>query len=201
MKDPRPGPEGGEATARKRAAYAGDVDAVWNELVSRDVSLFGLEDAFEQLGRAIEVRCGGDPARFAAETFARMISFTTYMMMRCSFYINTRISGAARSRRQFGPSEPPQDVSESLLPRLLDIQEHVAGLLEAQARVARLWTLADAKRDENARAARRYGEAPAADPPEAALDHRERPDVAPVDRSPPYWLGGGLRRGEDRGDG
>lgn len=153
----RPTPETDEAREptirelREQAARLGDVDALWNELTTRNWSMIDVEDVFGHLLRAIEVRSRRDPEAYAGETFSRMIGFVSGLLFRSHYYLNFRIARNGRATRDNGPSDFPPEVAEKLIPRLMDLQGHLSELLAAQASVARQWELIHAKRAENGR--------------------------------------------------
>ncbi|WZO96107.1 hypothetical protein EP7_003089 [Isosphaeraceae bacterium EP7] len=138
---------------REQATRDGDVDALWAELTKRHFSMVDQEELFGLLLRALEVRGRRDPEAFAADNFVRMIGFVSYLMMRSTFYINHRIAQHGRATQTKGPADLPADVSGTLLPRIMDLQGHLAELLQAQAGNARQWELARAKRADNDRRA------------------------------------------------
>src|SRR5262249_12428288 len=57
-----------------------------------------------------------------------------------------------RSARGRGSAELPRELMELVLPRLLELQTHLADIAHAQASVCRLWALARSKGAENQRA-------------------------------------------------
>ncbi|MEO6808905.1 MAG: hypothetical protein ABI353_07315 [Isosphaeraceae bacterium] len=166
---------------RELAARSGDIDSLWNELTTRHYSLIDQEELFGHLLRALEVRSRRDPEAFAGDTFARMIGFVSYLTLRSTFYVNARIARYGRATQGNGPAAFPPDVAEKLIPRLIDLQGHLAELIQGQATTARQWELIHAKRAENGRGvggdvkanrARRSPKAPASanghtKPPEA----------------------------------
>src|SRR4051794_12369618 len=118
---------------REQAARAGDVDAIWHELVTRHFSMVDQEELFGLLLRALDARSRDDPAAFAAENYTRMVGFISYLALRTSFYVSHRIARHGRSTRHDGPSDFPPDVAERLIPRLMDLQGHLTELMQAQA--------------------------------------------------------------------
>ena len=150
----RPGPEPTqprEPTPREKAARSGDIDALWDELVTKKWTMVDQEEIFGHLLRAIEVRSREDPEAFAGDMFARMTGLIGYLTLRSHFYLGHRVGQHGRATRDWGPADFPKDVVESLLPRTLAFQGHLSELMQAQASVARQWELVHGKRAENGR--------------------------------------------------
>jgi hypothetical protein len=128
---------------RARSAREGDVEALWNVLVNTPWDRIDREVVFKQLLQALEVRSRSDPERFAAEVFERMTTLVTSLLLRCHIYLVTSLEqhGRALRMRAQPPGDLPAVAVESLIPRTIQLQEHLATLLLSQASVARQWTL------------------------------------------------------------
>lgn len=134
----------GPSPREVRAGWArdGDVDALWGLLTRSNWDAIDQEDVFQLLIRALEVQ-SRDPERFAADVFARMTIFTTALLLRCHLHASSYIaqSGRAVRMRAQPPGDLPKVAVEVLIPRIVQLQEHVSGLLLSQASVARQWAL------------------------------------------------------------
>jgi len=95
--------------------------------------------------RAIEVRCRADPALFAGEMLARVFGLTSFLVLRTHHHASRLIAVHDRSTRGRGSAELPRELMELVLPRLLELQTHLAEIAHAQASVCRLWALAKSK--------------------------------------------------------
>jgi len=133
---------------RRLMADAGDVDGIWKLLTETRRSLLDLEATFRSLLRAIEVAANRDPASFSADVFAKMAGFTSYLLFRSHYYCSRLL---ASDRGPLGPGAEwfPRDVSEVVLPQLIQLQLHLGELLHLQASTTRLWELARQRQFEN----------------------------------------------------
>jgi hypothetical protein len=104
------------------------------------------EDVFRRLLQALEVRARQDAAGLSSEMFARMMAFSSFLWMRGADAIRQLLSAADQNNPSARPL--PREVTEEQLPRLLDIQHHLAELALAQASTARLWELARLRKRE-----------------------------------------------------
>jgi hypothetical protein len=133
-------------------AATGDVDGLWAIFRNADAASIDWEEVFGLFLRAIEVRCRADPALFAGEMLARVFGLTSFLVLRTHHYASRLIAVHDRSGRGRGSAELPRELTELVLPRLLELQTHLADIAHAQASVCRLWELAKCKRAENQRA-------------------------------------------------
>jgi hypothetical protein len=136
-----PGPRPSEI--RAAWASAGAVEDLWNLLVNTPWDRIDREAVFKQLLQALEVRSRSDPERFAADVFERMTTLVTSLLLRCHLHLATCLEqhGRAVRMRAQPPGDLPAVAVETLIPRTLQLQEHLATLLLTQASVARQWTL------------------------------------------------------------
>jgi hypothetical protein len=134
-----------EARRWRRMAAAGDVDGLWQVLTDTPWSLGDHAEIFRLLLRAIDVAVRADPARFSQGVFALMLGFGSYLMLRGQFYLGSLFGVHDPSQAARGMLPLPPQVLE-WLPRLMQLQEHVAAIAESQARTARLWELAGRRR-------------------------------------------------------
>jgi len=138
---PPPGPSKREIW--KGWAEAGDVDALWDLLSRSRWCDIDREDVFKLLVQALEVRSKADPARFASEVMGRMTVFVTTLLMRSHLHLAACVEqdGRAVRRRAQPPGDLPRLAIEVLIPRVVQLQEHLASLLVAQSSIARQWSL------------------------------------------------------------
>lgn len=152
-------------------AGAGDVESLWDLLVDSRWDDIQQEDVFRLLIRALEVR-SEDPERFAAETFRRTTVLVTSLLLRCHLHLANCIEQDARATRLRArpPGDMPRVAVAELIPRVIEMQEHLAALFASQASVARQWTLV--RKNGSARRSRkrvaRDGAPAAPDRPRAA---------------------------------
>ena len=138
---PPPGPSKREVW--KGWSEAGDVDALWKLLVQSRWCDIDREDVLKLLIRALEVQGRADPARFASEVMARMTVFVTTLLLRSHLHLAACIEqdGRAVRMRTQPPGDLPRIAIEALIPRTLELQQHLASVFVAQASVARQWSL------------------------------------------------------------
>jgi hypothetical protein len=139
---------------RARWAREGDVDSLWDVLVKTPWDRIDREEVFKLLLQALVVRGRSDPEQFAADAFARMTIFVTHLLMRCHLNLGNCIEQNGRTVRMRAqpPGDLPQVAVETLIPRTLQLQEHLATLLLSQASVTRQWALVRKNRDKGDRA-------------------------------------------------
>jgi hypothetical protein len=193
-----PGPRPSEI--RARWASAGDVENLWSVLVNTPWDRIDREAVFKQLLQALEVRSRSDPERFAAEVFERMTTLVTSLLLRCHLHLATCLEQHGQAVRMRGqpPGDLPAVAVESLIPRTLQLQEHLATLLLTQASVARQWTLIRKNRNK--------GDHAEASRPDEVRGHRrsKRPRGGPADANTEGLAAdrlAGLRNGHASPDG
>lgn len=174
-------PPKGPSPREVRAGWArgGDVDSLWRLLVDSPPDRIDQEDVFKLLIQALEVR-SRDPERFAADVFALMTAFTSSILLRCHLYPAKHIEGSGRAARMRGqpPGDLPNLAVEKLIPRVVQLQEHLAALLLSQSSVARQWALVRRNRSK--------GDEATAVRPDAAEDKKRSargPDPGPEGRA------------------
>jgi hypothetical protein len=140
-----PGPRPSEM--RAWWAREGDVEALWNVLVNMPWDRIDRETVFTQLLQALEVRSWSDPEEFARDAYSRMTVFTSVLLMCCHLYLSTYVEQSGRAVRM--RCQPPGDLSEAavakLIPKGLEMQEHLSVLLTAEAAVTRQSSLVGKK--------------------------------------------------------
>ena len=112
---------------------------------------------------------------------SRMTVFATTLLMRCHLYLGDCVEQGGRAQRMRGqpPGDLPRVAVEALVPRVLELQQHLAELFVAEASIARQWSLArksEARegRDRVAEPRRKAGQ-------EEARTDPDRPSAPPVD--------------------
>jgi hypothetical protein len=75
--------------------------------------------------------------------FSRMMAFASFLWIRGAYAIRQTLYAVDQGSRPL-----PRELTEEQLPRLLDIQHHLAELALAQASTARLWELARLRKRE-----------------------------------------------------
>ena len=86
-----------------------------------------------------------DPAGFSGDTFARIVAFNAFLVLRSQLFVEERIVGRGELPSTPTLADLSNDVAERLLPRLMEMQRGLAEILVAQAKAARVWTLTQAK--------------------------------------------------------
>jgi hypothetical protein len=128
---------------RAQWAREGDVENLWNVLVNKPWDRIDREAVFKQLLQALEVQSRANPEEFAATVMSRMTVFATTLLMRCHLHLAGCVEQDGRDRRMLArpPGDLPRVAVEALIPRTLELQQHLATLFVAQASVARQWAL------------------------------------------------------------
>ena len=162
-------------------AREGDVEALWNVLVKTPWDRIDREKVLGHLAQALEVQSRADPKKFAAAVMSRMTVFATTLLMRCHLHLAACVeqNGQALRMRAQPPGDLPRVAVEALIPRTLEMQQHLAALFVAQASIARQWSLvrkneAGEGRDGVARPRRKANK-------EEARTAPDRPSAPPID--------------------
>ena len=129
---------------------------------------------------------------------SRMTVFASTLLMRCHLYLGDCVEQGGRAQRMRGqpPGDLPRVAVEALVPRVLELQQHLAELFVAEASIARQWALvqkneAKAGRDGVARPRRKAGK-------EEARTDPERPSAPPINGHANHRVAD-RRNGPDRG--
>jgi hypothetical protein len=174
-----PGPRPSEI----RAAWAreGNVENLWNVLINTSWDRIDREEVLRHLAQALEVQSRADPKEFAAAVMSRMTVFATTLLMRCHLHLAACVEQDGRDRRMRArpPGDLPRVAVEALIPRTLELQQHLATLFVAQASIARQWSLvrkneAKAGRDGVVKPRRKAGH-------EEARTDPDRSSAPPID--------------------
>jgi hypothetical protein len=136
-----PGPRPSEI--RARWAREGNVESLLNVLLSTKWDRIDREEVFRHLAQALEVQSRADPEEFAAAVMSRMTVFATTLLMRCHLHLGDCVEQGGRAQRMRGqpPGDLPRVAVEALVPRLMELQQHLAALFVAEASIARQWSL------------------------------------------------------------
>jgi hypothetical protein len=174
-----PGPRPSEVWAGW--AREGNVEAVWNVLVNTPWDRIDREKVLGHLAQALEVQSRADPKKFAAAVMSRMTVFATTLLMRCHLHLAACVEQDGRDRRMRAqpPGDLPRVAVEALIPRTLELQQHLAALFVTEASIARQWALvrkneAKAGRDGVAKPRQKAGQ-------EEARTDPDRPSARPID--------------------
>ncbi|MHB1426734.1 MAG: hypothetical protein ACYC3I_26555 [Gemmataceae bacterium] len=133
------------AEQHEKMAREGDFQGLWQVLLENERLLIDQAECFRLLLQAIEVAARKDPRKFSSDIFAKVISFTSYLLFRTHFQISTLIDWHDAGMRTLGNLPVPCEVVKTL-PSLIQLQEHFAAMAESQARAARMWRLASKAR-------------------------------------------------------
>lgn len=128
---------------QRREAWArtGQFELLLEELRTLDPSLLDHDDQWQLVLEAIEVRALLDPEAFAGEMLGRLVAFTANLTLRSQFAFQNQLQRHDRESSGSGAAGLPAEL-DGPLSRLVDLQVSLAGLLAAQAAVARKWKLA-----------------------------------------------------------
>ncbi len=130
---------------REKMVQEGDFQGLWQELLDEKWSLIDQAECFRLLLQSVEVAARTNPRQLSADMFAKTISFCSYLLLRTHFQLGTLFARHDECMRSMGDLPVPREITEAL-PALMQLQEHLAVMLEAQARAARMWQLADKTR-------------------------------------------------------
>jgi len=100
--------------------------------------------------RAVEQRAGSDPTRLADDLFTEMLSLAGYLLLRGTVYAR-RLIAQEDSNAQCRSNWHMSGDLEALLPKLFELQKHVAELGQLRASTIRLHELGRRTKIENDR--------------------------------------------------
>jgi hypothetical protein len=162
--------------SRRHLAEAGRYEELLRQLAAVPWTMIDVPETWDLVLRAIEVRGREDPDRLADDVLSRMVQFTSYLLARAHFIVGLRISQHDHALRTTGHADFSPDLLAKHIPMLVELQGHVANLVQAQAAVNRLRQLARRGKIRNDRA-------------ERATTRQargiEKPDPAPIRRPGP----------------
>lgn len=145
-----------DVALRREMVRTGDVGGLMDMLATMRSDIERASEILKELGMAIGVRAQQDPEAFSREVYARMVALSSFLVLRCQYFVSLRIEAFSRAPWGMGRPDLPADIEASLA-RLRDLQEHVGELLQGQASVARSWALTRAKVREQERSRNRRG--------------------------------------------
>jgi hypothetical protein len=186
--------------SRRHLAETGNYEELLKQLTAIPWTMIDVEETWGFVLRAIEVRNGQDPERFADDVLNRMVQFTSYLLVRTHFIVGLRIRQHDNALRSHGHMDFSPDVLTKHIPMLMELQGHVAELIQTQGALSRLRQLArrgKIKNDRTERAttrrARRYAKPDTVSicQPEPACPNGKRVERndGPVDRFGPMTDG------------
>ena len=140
--------------SRRHLTETGRYEDLLKQLTAIPWTMIDVEQTWGLVLRAIEVRGREDPERFADDVLNRMVQFTSYLLMRTHFIVGLRVSQHDHALRTQGHVDFSPDVFTRHIPMLVELQGHVADLIQTQAAVIRLRQLARRGRIKNDRAER-----------------------------------------------
>jgi hypothetical protein len=140
--------------SRLALAEAGKYEELEAILKETHPSILDVEEIWSFVLRAMEVRARQDPQRFAADIYAGMVSFSSYMAMRARHFLGRRLLHQGEAVRAGDPAGVDPHTYDDHVPKLVELQGHVAELLQGQAATARAWQLARRGKIENEKAER-----------------------------------------------
>src|SRR5262245_17240474 len=70
------------AEQRQQLADAGDVEGIWQIIITANPIMVDWEELFQLLLRAMIIRSRTEPERFSAELLARMFALTSFLTLR-----------------------------------------------------------------------------------------------------------------------
>jgi hypothetical protein len=170
---------------RLALAEEGRYEELMKILEETHPSILEVEQIWSFVLRAMEVRARQDPERFAADMYAGMVSFSSYMAMRARHFLGRRILHQGEAVRAGDPAGIDPHIFEDHVPKLVELQGHVAELLQGQAATARSWQLARRGMIENDKAERASSRPPRMLSAEAAAPSEAAPaqDAADPERT------------------
>jgi hypothetical protein len=150
---PVPAPRGPQPPTiretRLALAESGQYEELMTILKETNWSILDVDEIWGLILRAMEVRAGQDPERFAADIYAEMVSFSSNLVMRTHFFLSRRILHQGETVRAGDPAGIDPHTFEGHIPKLLELQQHVIELFQGQAATARAWQLARRGRIKN----------------------------------------------------
>ena len=129
------------ADRREKMAREGDFQGLWHILTENSWSMIDQPECSRLLLQAVEVAARTDPRLFSTALFTKILSFSSYLLLRTHFQLTSLLDRHDACLRTAGNLPVPREVTEAL-PALIQLQEHLAAMTESQARAARMWALA-----------------------------------------------------------
>jgi hypothetical protein len=140
--------------SRRHLAETGRYEELLRQLAAIPWTMIDVEETWRLVLRAIEVGSREDAEGFADDVLNRMVQFTSYLLVRTHFIVGLRISQHDHTLRTHGHVDFSPDVLTKHIPMLVELQGHVADLIQTQAAVIRLRQLSRRGKIKNDRAER-----------------------------------------------
>jgi hypothetical protein len=132
------------AERHEKMAREGEFQGLWEYLLDNEWGMIDQPECFRLLLQAVEVAARNDARKFSADIFAKVLAFTSYLLLRTHFQLSSLLDRHDAGMRTLGNLPVPREVVEAL-PSLIQLQEHLAMMAETQARTSRMWGLAGKK--------------------------------------------------------
>ncbi|QDV36357.1 hypothetical protein [Tautonia plasticadhaerens] len=134
---PRPG-----TMAHEPDPVDGEIDALLASLERYGVMPPDFEKVWSGIHRILRARSRDDPAGSGLRLLDEALAFAGLLELRARYATATRLKAWDRARRDRGANGPEPVLDDRDLTRLLELQRHLAGLVDARAAAARKWGLA-----------------------------------------------------------
>ena len=82
------------AAKREKMAQEGDFQGLWRVLTDNKWSMIDQAECFRLLLQAIEVAARTDPRQFSAAIFNKILSFSSYLLLRTHFQLRSLVPSA-----------------------------------------------------------------------------------------------------------
>jgi hypothetical protein len=105
----------------EKLAQDGDFQGVWRVLTDTTWDMLDQDECFRLLLQAAEVAARNDPRQFANAVFTKILSFSSYLLLRTHFQLGAILKRHDAGMRKAGDLPVPRGVVEAL-PALLELQ-------------------------------------------------------------------------------
>lgn len=133
----------------EEAAATGDPFALFDEIMAAPFYELEISEEFPKLQQLVQQASRNDPLGFAKKMLDRGFSTVSYLALRIEFYITRMLGPTDQAFDRQVKAGLQQDIFHELLPRLMEMNQHLAAMAMARATVERQIELARAKRLEN----------------------------------------------------
>jgi hypothetical protein len=134
---------------RLALAEAGKYEELVKILEVTSWSILDVEEIWNLVHRAMEIRAKRDPERFSADIYSEMVSFSGCLLKRSQFFLSRRLAQQGQAMRAGDHAGIDREIYDHHVPKLVELHDHVDELLQGQAATARAWQLARRGRIEN----------------------------------------------------
>src|SRR5690242_3223346 len=90
------------AEDREKMAQEGDFQGLWRFLTDNKWTMIDQAECFRLLLQALEVAARTDPRQFSAALFTKILSFSSYMLLRTHFQLTSLLDRHDACMRQQG---------------------------------------------------------------------------------------------------